>query len=303
MMTLSKKVSIFLLFVFAVALGYVLVVDSREALSPAPSGYTLNDIYNLIHNNIVVEEGSHGLQPEVGSDATSTHSLSEIYIELANLVQRENLQTGITYLGITGDYDNPDPDRVILTGEGSSLTPITGVDNSNGYTIDDIYNLITSNILIAPDEHSVVPASLDFSYDNDLADVYEALVYLGTSKAANVKSGVTYLGQAGAYEFVPEEGGVPVSCNNQDTTVDGTCGLWTADADTTIPTFTVFTTDPMDKAACIVWCTNQRNSGASGDHCNSQAEAGQPFSCGLTNDSYLHNCGGLSGDPSPLSCM
>lgn len=67
------------------------------------SGYTLNDIYNLIVDNNRIEIPSGEYPPET-EPADSMHTLEEIYDLLVNLIQPEDINIGSTYLGVQGAY-------------------------------------------------------------------------------------------------------------------------------------------------------------------------------------------------------
>jgi uncharacterized protein (TIGR02145 family) len=184
-----------LLFVVA---GLIIAGEITNINAPAPTFYTLEDIYNLIHNNSAATEGNHSLTASSEPIATSSYSVSQIYADLANLIKREDLETGVTYLGVTGDYNNPDSSRATTTVLHSSLTPTTPSPQATGYTLEDIYNLIHSNT-IATTTKAFPPTGTPASTMHTISEIYTDLVNLAITKASMIKSGVSYLGQAGSY--------------------------------------------------------------------------------------------------------
>jgi len=164
--------------------------------TPSPTLYTLQDIYNLINANATSTAGNHLLAPSSGPVATSSHSVSEIYADLANLIQRENVQNGITYLGIVGEYGVPDLSRPTTTIIYSSLNG-TGTPQAFGYTLDDVYNLITNNTTGSASSHSFTNPATPVSSMHTTSDIYNSLI--GLINPLKVKGGITYLGRAGTY--------------------------------------------------------------------------------------------------------
>jgi len=160
---------------------------------PTPTFYTITDIYNLIHNIDTASEGNHSLSPDVEATATSSYSISQIYADLANLIKRENVATSTVYLGVTGDYGNPDPAYATTTFTASSLTPITG----ETYSLDDIYHLVVDDVIASPHERALSPGGEPAESMHSLSEIYIALADLGEAKAPYVNSDITYLGQQG----------------------------------------------------------------------------------------------------------
>ncbi len=196
--------------IFLLGLGSLLVLSSlifagsvTTPSAPVPTMYTLTDIYNLIHEVAPASEGNHLLYPEISTTTISSHSISELYVDLANLIKRENLETGVVYLGVTGDYNNPDLDYATTTTTAfPSLTPVGSSGDVWGYTLDDIYELITNNTIAVEGEHDSLPGGAPADSLHSLADIYEALVNL--IDPATVKDGVVYLGQTGTYVPITE---------------------------------------------------------------------------------------------------
>ncbi|MFA7252592.1 MAG: BspA family leucine-rich repeat surface protein [Candidatus Paceibacterota bacterium] len=170
-----------------------------DAGSPTATMYTLTDIYNLIHNSGTATEGEHPLSASTTPDTLSSYSVSQLYADLANLVKRENVETGIEYLNIIGDFDNEDPDYATTTVISSTLDPIGSAGDVTGYTLDDIWNLIDSGATTTPENHDYAPTEAPTGTQHTLTEIYNALLDLGEAKAASVRSGVTYLGTEGTY--------------------------------------------------------------------------------------------------------
>jgi hypothetical protein len=166
--------------------------------TPVPTGYTLTDIYNLIHNNTTATEANHSLSATTSPTATTSYSVSQLYADLANLIKRENLETGTTYLGVTGLYDTPDPAYATTTVLPSSLDAQGTAGDSYGYSLDDIYELITNNATTTAHSHPDTPDSTPASSMHTLTEIYTELSTL--IDPTKVKPGVTYLAQAGSYD-------------------------------------------------------------------------------------------------------
>jgi hypothetical protein len=200
----STYIILSLLIVFGT---FVLAGTVYEADPPMPTMATLDDIYNLIKFNEIkaVDGASHDyLYPTVSTTTNSFHSLSEIYAELANLVQREKVATGTVFLGVTGDYGNVDPSRSTTTIISSSFTPVVSAGTSFGYSIADIYDLI-NNVPTIAGAHQAKP---DTSINNNslsgvmssVNSLYNDLLALGSSKSIYISSDTTYLGYQGTYD-------------------------------------------------------------------------------------------------------
>lgn len=175
---------------------FVMAGTVSNSATPAPTGYTLEDIYDLIHSNATTTADSHSLIPSVSTDTISSHSVSQLYADLANLVKRENIATGTTYLGVLGSCGNPDPAYATTTVISASLTPTVSLGDPLGYSLDDIYHLITDNTTTTAGTHASTPASTPLASQHTLTEIYTALTTLMSS--VNIRSGVTYLGQAGS---------------------------------------------------------------------------------------------------------
>ncbi len=206
---------------------FVFAGPITNSSAPTETGYTLTDIYNLIHNQSA-EEGDHSISAPSHPTATTSFSVSQIYAELANLIQRENLETGTTYLGITGDYDNPDTNRPTTEIISSSLTPDPEADQGStyGYSLEDIWNLI-SNSTTTAGAHAENPTEPPADSMHSLTAIYEALVALGQSKAPYVNPAITYLGVTGTYDplapisYWSFDGDATDSVGNNDGAVTG----------------------------------------------------------------------------------
>ena len=165
---------------------------------PISTSYTLTDIYNLIKNNDkTANTSNHSLSPTTEPTATSSYSVSQIYAELANLVEADKVATGTVYLGVTGDYGNTNHASSSVDIIPSSLTPTT----EETYSLDDIYHLITDNDTAASHARSTPPSEAPAESMHTLSEIYTALVGLGVSKAPYVNPDTTYLGAVGSFDI------------------------------------------------------------------------------------------------------
>ncbi len=194
------KQTIFSTLAFLIILGGTLLAGSLiPPATPAPTMYTLSDIYNLIVNNTTATEGNHILSPVSAPTATSSYSVSEIYARLANLIKKQNIKTGIEYLGVIGNYGVTDtrPDVSIIP---SSLTPPAGSITATGYTLEDIWNLINSNSTTTAGNHNLTVSQGPGSTMHTLTDIYNAIKPGSFIVAENVATGTTYLGVTGTLD-------------------------------------------------------------------------------------------------------
>ena len=110
------------------------------------SMYTLNDVYNFVVNNTT--PGSHDvINSSSPTSATTTVSTSELYAALYNLINPKYIATGITYLGTTGDFGSTTSQTNNLTTSSSSISPTYNPSSPSGYTLEDIYKLISNSTL------------------------------------------------------------------------------------------------------------------------------------------------------------
>jgi len=197
MVILNKKLFKIFFLVFLLIIGAIIFAGSfLPSSDPAPTMYTLADIHNLIQN---ISAGSHTLVTTSSPVATTSYSISQIYADLSNLFYRENLKNGVTYLGVSGNYGVPDPTRSTTTVIYSSLDP-AGPSQAQGYTLDDIYNLIINNTKTAAGSHNISPAVTPNSSMHTTSDIYNALTSLINSvSASKIKTGIVYFGKTGTY--------------------------------------------------------------------------------------------------------
>lgn len=191
-----------LIFFFGVTIiisGIIFAGSLNPSSTPAPSGYTLGDVYNLIVNNSTTTSASHSLSTST-SPSLTFHSTSEIYALLANLIQRENIETGVTYLGITGDLSNPDSARPNTFVIPSSLST-TSAPAQYGYSLDDIYNLIVNNSTTTSASHSLSTSTSPSASMHTITEIYNALTTL--INASKVAVGTTYLAVNGTLSLGP----------------------------------------------------------------------------------------------------
>jgi hypothetical protein len=170
---------------------------------PASTFYSLDDIYNLVAHNTTKGAPNSSISTTTSPTATTSHSTSEIYALLANMVKQENIKTGITILGITGDYGIPDLNYATITTSAiSSLIPTSETVTSTGYSLEDIWNLVqTENSATSSSgSHSFPVVSSPSASMHTTSEVYNAIndliSYLNTNKNT-FKSSV--LGVTGTY--------------------------------------------------------------------------------------------------------
>lgn len=195
--TFSKSfifITAFIFFAFVVVIAGTLapIFDVNTA-----TNYTLLDINNLIVNNSTTTEGNHNVSTTSFPLATTSFSISEIYAKLANLIQREDIKTGVTYLGITGDYGNPDLDRVEVVPIYPSLES-ANTPEPVGYSLENIYDLIVNNATTTVGSHNLSTTSVASASMHSLSDIYTELSTLILPE--NVATGTVYLGVTGTYD-------------------------------------------------------------------------------------------------------
>jgi hypothetical protein len=96
----QKFFSIVVLFLFVVSVSPVRAGTLDSLGSLAPTGYTLDDIYERLTTNATAVSGDHSLSPS--SDPTPTFSsLSDIYGAIPTIFP-DTVKDGTSYLGVTG---------------------------------------------------------------------------------------------------------------------------------------------------------------------------------------------------------
>jgi hypothetical protein len=151
--------------------------------TPESTGYTLTDIHNLINNISTTTPGNHDFSPNIPTSTTSFLTISQIYLELANLIQAEDLaSTSVTYLGVTGGEATPEPITDISPTFDSNTTPGT----ATGYTLTDIYNLIHNNTrnYSYPRIRTLSANKILFSIIPQLVVFFDSIFFNSASKAS-----------------------------------------------------------------------------------------------------------------------
>ena len=176
------------LYLVATALVLSSIALAGTVSAPAgplePTGHTLEGIYNLIENN---PASSHTLSPS----SPITHSVSDIYVALANLINPAS--TTATYLGV--NPVNPvKPTDVVSTFSSSTK-------EANGFTLLDIARLISNRtdntFRVTTPSHSFTPVSGPIDSGPTLDSIYSSLTSLIT--ASDIATGTIYLGVSGTY--------------------------------------------------------------------------------------------------------
>jgi hypothetical protein len=183
-------------FIFSTLLGNFTGSLSPIAL-PAPTHHTLGDIYNVIVEGTPSETNDHTLSTTTTPTATTTHSTSEIYARLANLIDASTIKSGVTYLGVTGGGETPEPIEIIPT----SLTPLLTPNDRTGFSLEDIYQLVKNNVRVTSSTHDITNSSTVGLTQHSIEDIYRTLTAL--IQPGNVLLGESYLGVEGAYDPRP----------------------------------------------------------------------------------------------------
>ena len=187
---------IFLYFIILITLvsgGIILAGNVTNNSNPVSNSYSLSDIYNLIHNNATTTEANHNLYPSTDTNTPTMYSVSELYVDLANLINPAS--TTVTYLGST-------PTSSAVLPIPKDFTPTTATGTVTGFTLDDIYNLITENIRPLDPTHTFAPSSEPTTGTmHTLTEIYEKLAGIPDPfiLPETVATGTTYLGVSGTY--------------------------------------------------------------------------------------------------------
>ena len=181
-----KIVLSYLCFVTLSLGGFLTAGTISNNSTPTPTGYTLDDIYNLTQN---ISASSHTLAPTRDFSSPTMHSVSEVYVALANLINPAS--TTITYLGIA-----PNSSFTPVSTVTKDFTPTTSAGSVTGFTLEDINNLINNNRITIP-SHDFSPSSDPSDSGVTLTGIYNSLSTLISS--STVATGTIYLGVRGSY--------------------------------------------------------------------------------------------------------
>lgn len=182
-------------FCFSVIIcGFIFAGSLTPDSPPTPTMHSFNDIYALIDG---AATSTPSLSPTEPVESTM-HSISELYVDLANLINPAS--TTVTYLGIS---------PISTPTEVSAITKeFNSTSNSGtvtGFTLDDIYNLITENIRPLDPNHTFAP-SLEPTTGtmHTLTEIYNKLAGIPDPfiLPETIATGTVYLGVTGTY--VPE---------------------------------------------------------------------------------------------------
>ena len=203
MLKISKFITLSI-FVSAILVGSIIFAGSINITSaPESTSYTLSDIYNLIHNNSTTTEASHNIYPNTDTGTPTMYSISELYVELSNLIDQTKLSSSsVTYLGVTGGVDPTEVSAIT-----KDFDPITQAGTVIGFTLDDIYNLITNNTRPLTPDHPYTPSSEPAGTQHTLTDIYNKLAGIPDPfiLPETIATGTIYLGVTGTYVRPPEE--------------------------------------------------------------------------------------------------
>ena len=120
------------------------------------------------------------------------HSVSEIYITLANLINPNKIRPNVEYLGVTGGENMPPIAPIVY-----SLAPNTPAGTATGFTLDDIYHLVKDSTRPVTSTHTFAPAGApNDTTGHSIEDIYREMTAL--IQPINIKIGTTYLGVPGS---------------------------------------------------------------------------------------------------------
>ncbi len=182
---------------------------------PAPTSYTLNDLYHFIQSNTVPTVTNHLLSTTTSTVSTTSHSIGEIYILLANLVDPANLPSGISKLGATSGSAKP---ATLTTTHIGFLTPTANTVVATGYSLEDIWNLIQGT-RVTSSSHTLSTSNIPSGTMHSITAIYSALA--GLFSSSDINSGTTYLGVSGSYTSNFEIGEL---CTLHGECASGYCG-------------------------------------------------------------------------------
>jgi hypothetical protein len=200
--------------------------------TPAPGGFTLNDIYNRLSTNATANENDHAFAP-VSSPASTFYTLNDIYNAIPT-INANKVLTNTTYLGVAGAYN------IANLTAGMVKLGITYGTSSTGTLIPAGGTAKTSNVLkgktfFGAGQADWTPQTGSYDIDNLTAEMVKFGITYGTSStgslvpsggtaaAANVCNGSTFFG-ASQTDWTPETGVLNPSAS---TIMSGTtiCGV------------------------------------------------------------------------------
>lgn len=192
------KISKFIILCFFVSVilagGIIFAGSLTPDNPPTTTMYSIDDIYNLINNNSTTTEANHNIYPSTDTGTPTMYSISELYVALANLINPA--LTTVTYLGST-------PTSTPVSAITKDFTPTTVTGTVTGFTLDDIYSLITENTRPLTPTHTFAPPSEPAGTMHTLIEIYTELSTL--IDPATIATGTTYLAVTGTYVRPPEE--------------------------------------------------------------------------------------------------
>jgi hypothetical protein len=149
----------------------------NNALSPAPTFYTLTDIYTRLTTNVTATEADHNLGPSASPDSTG-YTLTQIY-EAIPTIDASKVLSGTTYLGITGTIADREGDNVSTAQ--TAGTAVSYFTAPTGFYDGDDRVSATDAEIVALDDNLVA---------DNIKDTVEIFGVTGT-----------YAGSGGSYSF------------------------------------------------------------------------------------------------------
>jgi hypothetical protein len=191
---MKKKLLLIILPLFLITLSILVFAGTlTPTVSNTTTGslYTINDIYNFVKNNTT--PGTHNVTTSSSPTATTSISVSQLYITLANLIDPKYIITGTSVLGVTGDFASTTSLVNTLSASSSSLSPFS-YNSHYSYSLEDVWNLI-QNTTTTPSVRTTTSNNPFSVTTHSLADIYTALTTLITPQTLKYQQ--SYLGVQG----------------------------------------------------------------------------------------------------------
>jgi len=194
----SKFILIIALSLFAgVAFAFISNNYKLSPQDPLVSFHSLSDIYNLAVTG-ATSTPTGTLSTTSSPTATTSHSTSEIYVLLANMVKKQNINdydvdgNPLTIFGVVGSMagGGSGPDD-ISSSTPSSLTPASPAGVASGYSLYDIFYLIRDDERIEPNLNTFPESGTPSNTMLTTEDIYTVL----SEKIAGIKPWYIKLGQ------------------------------------------------------------------------------------------------------------
>ncbi|MDD5593100.1 MAG: DUF1566 domain-containing protein, partial [Candidatus Omnitrophica bacterium] len=157
--------------------------SSGSPAAPAAYGYTLNDLYQKLHNGTAATAGGHSLAPSVNTSTATMYRISDIYADFTSdaascTATASDVASGKVFFATTG------------TTRGTNFGPVTGSASSGGLAFPDTGQTASYTDTFGED-HDYQPSASQPSYtdngDGTITDNRTGLMWL--KDASNYNSG------------------------------------------------------------------------------------------------------------------